>query len=163
VRVARSADEAERLVAAALAGGGVPATVVRATDGATLPGPIGVRGGDAAGRAQVTGFSLGELRAEVHVDAPEGAWLVYADAYHPGWRAEVNGRPVSVHEADLAFKAVAVPPGASAVRLWFDHGANTLLGHGLALFGALLRRGRAPAELHAGVSPPPRPGDELGA
>jgi uncharacterized membrane protein YfhO len=80
-------------------------------------------------------FTLGELVADVEVDAPEGAWLVYADAFHAGWRAAVNGVEVPVQVANLAWKAVRVPHGSSTVRFWFHHGANHALGTSIALFG----------------------------
>jgi hypothetical protein len=81
---------------------------------------------------RVSRFTLGELVADVDVTVPGGAWLLYADAWHPDWRASVNGEPVPVHEANLAFKAVRVPPGRSVVRMWFERGWLAL---GLALLG----------------------------
>jgi len=33
-----------------------------------------------------------------------GAWLVYLDAFHPGWTVAVDGKPGSVAMANLAFK-----------------------------------------------------------
>lgn len=69
----------------------------------------------------VTGFSANRLRLTVRVPGPGGAWLVYADAFHPGWRAAVNGRPVKVWKANLAFKALYLPPGDNAVDFDFTH------------------------------------------
>jgi uncharacterized membrane protein YfhO len=75
--------------------------------------------------------------ASVHVDAPQGAWLVYDDAYQPGWHASVDGREVPVYRADVAFKAVWVPAGAKVVRFWFRHGANHALSYAIAVFGVV--------------------------
>lgn len=73
----------------------------------------------------VTEFSANRLRLTVrvpgHVSGPGGAWLVYADAFHPGWRATVNGRPAKVWKANLAFKALYLPPGDNAVDFDFTH------------------------------------------
>jgi hypothetical protein len=47
----------------------------------------------------------------------------------------VNGADTPIHLANLAWKAVRVPPGSSEVRFWFRHGANHALGGAIALFG----------------------------
>ena len=73
----------------------------------------------------VTHFSANRLEITVGDKAgtigPKGAWLVYADAFHPGWRAAVDGRPAPVWRANLAFKAVFLPPGTTAVGFDFTH------------------------------------------
>ncbi len=63
----------------------------------------------------VTHFSANRLELSVEGAGEKGAWLVYADAYHPGWRAAVDGRPATVWKANTAFKAVYLPPGAKTV------------------------------------------------
>jgi len=131
-RVVRSDEEARAVMAASL----------RAHD--ALPTVIEVAPEDLApesaasvtpGSVEVTHFTLSELVAKVDVVAPQGAWLVYADAYHPRWRASVNGAETEIHPADLAFKALRLPPGASEVRLWFDPPASRILGLAIALGG----------------------------
>jgi hypothetical protein len=136
VLFADSPEEAERSLSAALRTGGEPTTVVWCPAGSAPP-PVVSPDGDRPGHLEATRFTLGELSAEVRVDAPEGAWLVYADGYHPGWLASVNGRRTTVCEANLAFKAIPVPPGATTVRFWFRHGANTALSSVIAVFGAV--------------------------
>jgi hypothetical protein len=74
--------------------------------------------------------------AKANVTAPQGAWLVYADAFHPSWRATVNGAAASLHPANLAFKALHLPPGASEVRLWFDPPLSGILATTIAVGGA---------------------------
>jgi HEAT repeat protein len=67
---------------------------------------------------RVTRFSANRL--EVDVDAGAGAdmWLAYADVWHPFWTARVNGEPVPVVRANLAYKAVRLPAaGRSRVEL----------------------------------------------
>ena len=89
-----------------------------------------------AGTVQVTRFTLDELVAQTQVAAPDGAWLVYADAFHPGWRATVDGRDVPIAEANLAFKAVWLPRGDHVVRFWFQPGLSYYASYALAVFGA---------------------------
>jgi hypothetical protein len=123
--------EAQSALAASLRAGAAAPAIVQIAPGVSAPGG---RAADAApaGSVRVSRFTLGELVADVDVTVPGGAWLLYADAWHPDWRASVNGEPVPVHEANLAFKAVRVPPGRSVVRMWFERGWLAL---GLALLG----------------------------
>ena len=56
---------------------------------------------------------------EVEVDATACApsYLVVADAWFPGWEAEVDGQPAVIERADIALRAVKLAPGAHAVRM----------------------------------------------
>ncbi|MDP3703426.1 MAG: hypothetical protein Q8R78_03475, partial [Candidatus Omnitrophota bacterium] len=106
--------------------------------GVTLPAqPDHVRdaGTEAAGTVWVTRFTANDLMVEADVPSNAGAWLVYADAFHPGWRATVNGRRAPIAEAYLAFKAVWLNEGHSIVHFTFRHGASEFLSDVIALFG----------------------------
>lgn len=69
----------------------------------------------------ITHFSANRLDVKVSPPGPNGAWLVYADAFHPGWRAMVDGRPAPVWKANMAFKAVFLPPGTETISFDFTH------------------------------------------
>ncbi len=59
-------------------------------------------------------------RLTVRVRAPPGgAWLYLADAWHPSWTAAVNGTPVTVERACLAYKAVRLDAGDALVEFRF--------------------------------------------
>jgi hypothetical protein len=88
------------------------------------------------GTVAVTAFSSNALAATVHVDDPNGAWLVYADAYDPRWHAWVNELPTPILPAYVGLKAVRVPKGDSVVRMEF-RGASTIAMTILALIGAM--------------------------
>ena len=45
--------------------------------------------------------------------------MLYADAWHPGWEATVNGRRVPVRRGNLAYKAVQLEAGENVVRFRF--------------------------------------------
>ena len=59
-------------------------------------------------------------RLEIQATADAPGYLVIADTYYPGWRAEVNGQPVALERANYTFRAVPLPPGQHTVRLIFD-------------------------------------------
>lgn len=94
--------------------------------------------GEPAGSSvRVDSFSANRLALTVTVGPGAPAWLVYADGYHPGWHAAVNGRSVAVAEADLAFKAVRVEPGTSTVEFEYHDGIHTVAQKVLAFLAVL--------------------------
>jgi hypothetical protein len=152
---ARSADEARERLRDAVRAGETRPTVIEAAGGPRA----GARSGAPAGTTTVERFTLSELVAQVDVQAPDGAWLVYDDAWHAGWRASLNGVEAPVAVANLAWKAVRVPAGRSTVRLWFRHGANHWLGPAIALYGLAAGVALVAWMLHSIARPTPRPSD----
>ncbi|MGD9498378.1 MAG: hypothetical protein AB7Y46_18945 [Armatimonadota bacterium] len=53
------------------------------------------------------------------VRCPAPRVLVLADAWYPGWRASLDGRPVPLLRANFAFRGVVVPAGAHTVEFDF--------------------------------------------
>jgi hypothetical protein len=100
--------------------------------------------------------SYGRNRIEVAVDAPAPGILVLAEAFFPGWRAEVNDRDATVFRANYFLRAVAVPAGASRVVFRY---APPLAIPLFALFfvglgGAVVLARRRPASAAAPPAPP---------
>ena len=95
--------------------------ISEASEQASRQGATTEPSGGNRGLITVTGFKANGLEADVRVDAPGGAWLSYTDAWHPGWKATVNGRPTEVLRANMAFKAVRLESGENKVRLRFDN------------------------------------------
>jgi hypothetical protein len=56
---------------------------------------------------------------EHEVDVSDPGYLVILDAYHPGWRAYVDGAPAEILRANVLFRAVAVPGGRHRVRFLY--------------------------------------------
>jgi len=81
-------------------------------------------------------FTANELIASVDVPYPDGAWLVYADSYHPQWRAKVNGKKVPTYPAYHALRAVYLNYGSNRVHFYFS-GLVAMCGKIVALFGIL--------------------------
>jgi len=69
------------------------------------------------------------------VEASAPGFLVLADAFDPGWRATVDGAPVAVARANVAFQAVPVPAGRHVVEMVYRPRA---VFRGLALTGLAL-------------------------
>lgn len=104
-------------VEAVLEGGAWPAVDRRTTVLLEAPPPFEPPPEARPGRVRILAEDNIELLVEV--EAPDGGFLVLHDAWHPWWRAERNGEPVSILRADLLFRAVAVPPGRHEVRFRF--------------------------------------------
>jgi hypothetical protein len=58
-------------------------------------------------------------RVRVEATLSESGFLVLLDSFDPGWRATVDGRPAPLLRANLAFRAVALPPGSHAVEFLY--------------------------------------------
>jgi len=79
-------------------------------------------------------------RVGVEVEMDCSGYLVLADAYYPGWLAQVDGRPQEILRADLLFRAVAVPEGQHLVEFRYEP-ASLKAGLALSLFAALSMAG----------------------
>jgi hypothetical protein len=70
--------------------------------------------------ANITHFSANRLSIELTGGAREGgSQLYYADAFHPGWSATIDGKPTAVQIARSAFKSIDVPSGDHVVEFRF--------------------------------------------
>jgi membrane protein YfhO len=102
--------------------------VLTAADAATLTLPPG----SASSRAEIARAAGGQL--EVRAQGP--GLLVVAEAWDPGWRAEVDGRPAPLLRVNYAELGVVLGPGTHRVGLAFTPpGLGT--GVALALLGLL--------------------------
>jgi hypothetical protein len=116
-----------------------PGREVLLPSGAPIAAPYGF-----TGTSRVVAERPDRVRLEATLSAP--GYVVLLDGFAPGWRARVDGEPVAVARANLAFRAVAVPAGTHTIELTYRPAA-LLVGLGLsvlALAGAAaagLRRG----------------------
>lgn len=85
----------------------------------------------------VMDFSANRLSLEVEIPEGSGAWLYYADAFHPGWEAYVNGKSRPVVQANIAFKAVFLDPGKSSIELFFKNEPAKSIGLFLIISGII--------------------------
>ena len=99
------------------------------------------------GRVALLSRSSGTI--ETRVESEGDGWLVLAEAFDPGWTADVGGRSAPVYRANGPFMAVPVPAGSSVVRvryrprsLFFGATLSALGLLSLAFLAGLGRRGR---------------------
>lgn len=89
-----------------------------------VPNPGRDADAEPAGRAALAAWHNGEV--VIDVDAARPGYVVLFDAWHPWWRAEVDGRPAPLAKADVLFRAVAVDAGRHRIRMTFHPFAGAL-------------------------------------
>lgn len=68
----------------------------------------------APGTSRIVSWRPERVVVEAELNAP--GHLLLLDAYDPGWRAHVDGRPAPLLRANIAFRAVALEPGRHVVE-----------------------------------------------
>jgi Bacterial membrane protein YfhO len=86
------------------------------------------------GESRVRERRYDRLIVEARVDRP--AFLVVNDAYDPGWRASIDGRPTELVRANVGFRAVALPAGEHTVEMVYRP-PSALVGFTLSAVSAL--------------------------
>jgi hypothetical protein len=71
----------------------------------------------AAGEARIVVDRANKVVVEAA--APRGGLLLLADTWYPGWEATVDGRPAPVLRANVAHRAVLLPPGNHRIEFTF--------------------------------------------
>jgi hypothetical protein len=77
--------------------------------------PSGVQSSTLLGSEGTTLLHYTPTRIEISVRAAAPGVLVLPEAYFPGWRATVDGKPAILYRANVMFRAVRVPAGHSTV------------------------------------------------
>jgi len=96
-------------------------------------------------RVQIVDYTARQIKIEVETSSP--GLLVLGDTYFPGWKAEIDGKRVSVLRANYLLKGIAVDPGSHHVTfsyrpLSFSIGGGLTLISGGVIFWCLRRRKR---------------------
>ena len=99
--------------------------------------PEGVHGARRRDRGAVRIVQAGPNAVLVGATAEADGWLVLLDNYYPGWRAEVDGRPVTIYPANFSFRAVPLTKGKHQVRFTYVP-ASLRWGFGLSIVGIAL-------------------------
>jgi hypothetical protein len=70
---------------------------------------------DTQSKADVQVIAESANQVTLSITSSDFGYVVLADTYYPGWRAEVDGEPARIFEADYLFRSVAVPAGTHEV------------------------------------------------
>ncbi|MCX6645224.1 MAG: hypothetical protein NTY09_02525, partial [bacterium] len=82
-------------------------------------------GGDANSRAR--GGAIPDEQVLIDVSSPDPAYLILADTFYPGWKAEIDGVPVNkIYKAFGYFRAIEIPAGNHLVRFFFKPDSFTI-------------------------------------
>ena len=76
-------------------------------------------------------------RVDVEVSVREPRLLVLTDTYYPGWVALLDGREMPVLQANILFRAVAVPAGQHTISFLFRP-TSLYIGGAISLLAALV-------------------------
>ena len=78
-------------------------------------GPVGhLEEGKAQDRVSILDYQPERVKVQAHLGAP--GYLVLTDAYYPGWRALVDGRPAEIERADYYFRALYLGEGKHTIE-----------------------------------------------
>ncbi len=95
--------------------------VLRCTDESPKPCLFLVKPSRVAAAVPIEVREMSNNRVRLGINAHnEGGWLIYADSWHRGWQAFVDGKRTDILEADLGFKAVRLEPGEHEVFFRFS-------------------------------------------
>jgi hypothetical protein len=73
-----------------------------------------------AGDSSLSYLEYGAQRIVVRATTAAPAYLVFAEAWYPGWRASVDGRGAPIYRANYAFRAIYLEAGDHNVTMTFD-------------------------------------------
>lgn len=82
----------------------------------------GLHPGEPPDIIDVEQYQANLVRLSVKNPYQDDAWLIYSDSFHPAWSSFVDGRPVEIARANLAFKAVRISSGRHEVTFSFSRG-----------------------------------------
>lgn len=94
-----------------------PRAVAVVPPGSRLAASLGAAAGPGE-EARVVAARPGRLALDVALETP--GILVISQPFYPGWRATVDGQPVSLERVDYALQGLALEPGAHRVELSFS-------------------------------------------
>lgn len=99
-----------------------------------IDAPAGGLPGVCSGSVRITVDTPHEVILET--ETASDAAVVLADTWYPRWRAEVNGAPAVIHQANGWMRAVMVPAGGSTVRFHYDD-SDVVLGMRISIIASV--------------------------
>lgn len=78
---------------------------------------------DSNARAELVSYHPDTMNYVVN-NANDG-YLVFSEMYYEDWKAELDGKPVTINKVDYTLRGMAVPAGSHKIKLYFDKGKVT--------------------------------------
>ncbi len=76
---------------------------------------------------RVTRFTPNQITIEADTGNHPEVWMLYADTWHPNWKATINNEPTEIFIGDLAYKAILLKAGKNIVHLYHESRHLSLL------------------------------------
>jgi hypothetical protein len=76
--------------------------------------------------AEIVAEGRNTVEHTITVNASSSLYLIEAESWYPGWKAEVDGVPVVLEKADYLFRAVQIPAGEHTVRIYYQPTAGVI-------------------------------------
>jgi hypothetical protein len=79
-----------------------------------------VPGGESSNETVVRLIGYAAHAASWQVTTSQFGYLVTTDSFYPGWKAFLDGEQVPIYRANLAFRAIGVPPGKHTIEYRYE-------------------------------------------
>jgi hypothetical protein len=64
-------------------------------------------------------YDSNNIHIQVNNTSGKDVWMIYSDVWNPLWKVTMNGKPAKIHQTNLAYKAILLPPGETEVHFRF--------------------------------------------
>ncbi|PID59143.1 hypothetical protein CSB45_01705 [candidate division KSB3 bacterium] len=98
-----------------------------------VPPPVHTGHVECSGAAEIQEVSAGSSSLTFSVTSACDGYLVLQQPFYPGWQLRLDGKPVPILRANLAFSAAFVPRGTHVLHVFYAPVSHTL-GLGLSFF-----------------------------
>ena len=108
----------------------------------------------APGETRIIKSEFGNDTVDIKAEATAPALIVVAQTYYHNWKAKIDGSPVPLFRANVAFQAIEMPAGKHQIHLFYEDRAFQI---GAAISGCMLLNCLVSLLLIARRSLPPTP------
>ncbi|MEW6041259.1 MAG: YfhO family protein, partial [Elusimicrobiota bacterium] len=67
------------------------------------------------GEVHITDYSVNEIT--INAISSKGGWVILSDAWYPGWKVYVNGRPEKIYKVNYFMRGLMIKEGNSQIRM----------------------------------------------
>jgi len=88
-----------------------------------------------SGTAKILSYRPDEILIQADAAAP--GYLFLSEIFYPGWKASVDGRPVTIMRGNYLFRVIPIPEGKHRIRVFYDPW-SVKLGVGITLLTLMI-------------------------